>query len=72
MGSSVAIVLEEEHHTKDKGGVGKYIEENWFDYFDTMKSTNRCILAVEALSDCQEFMADRIHLLVNWMRGQYL
>ena len=33
-----------------------------------MKSTDRCILAVLALMDCQEVMAARIHLLVHWMR----
>ena len=46
----------------------KYIEENWFGYFESMKFTDRCILAVVALSDCQEVMAAKIHLLVNWMQ----
>ena len=35
----------------------KYIEENWFCYFDSKKFTSRCILAVVALSDCQKVMA---------------
>ena len=46
----------------------KYIEENWFGHFDSMTSTDRCILAVVALSDCQEVMAARIHLLVHRMQ----
>ena len=51
-----------------KGGChSKYIEENWFGYFDSMKSTDRYILAVVALSDCQEVMAARKHLLVHCM-----
>ena len=48
--------------------IWEYIEENSFGYFDSMKFTNRCIFAVVALSDCQEVMAARIHLLVHWMR----
>ena len=50
----------------------KYIEENWLSYFDSMKSTDRCIIAVVALRDCQEVMAARIHLLVHWMGRKYL
>ena len=46
----------------------KYIEENWFGYFDSMKLTNMCILAVVALSEGQKFMAARIHLLLHWMQ----
>ena len=45
----------------------KCMEENWFGYFDSMKSTYKCIVAVVALSDCPEVMAARIHLLVHWM-----
>ena len=37
-----------------------------------MTSTNRCIHAVVALSDCQEVMAERIHLLIHWMRKKLL
>ena len=54
-----------------KGDVGnanvKYIEKNWFGYFDSMKFSDRCILAVVALSDCQDVMAAQLHLLVHWM-----
>ena len=45
----------------------KYIEENWLVNFDSMKFSDRCFLAVVALSDFQEVMAARIHLLVHCM-----
>ena len=32
-----------------------------------MKSTDRCILALVALSDCQDVMAAQIHILAYWM-----
>ena len=37
----------------------KYIEQNCFTYFLSMQCTNRCDLAMEALSDCQEAMVAR-------------
>ena len=46
----------------------KYIEENRYCYLYSMKFTDRCIIAVVSLSDCQEVMAATIHLLVHWMR----
>ena len=56
----------------NKGDVGNAIvntqRSTAFEYFDSFKSTNRCILAVIALSDCQEVMAARKHLLVHWMQ----
>ena len=36
--------------------------------FDSMTFTNRCILAVVALTDSQDVVAARIHLLVHWLR----
>ena len=37
-----------------------------------MQFTDRGILAFVAMSDCQEVMAVRIHLLDLWVRGEYL
>ena len=50
----------------------KYIEQNLFGSFLSMQCIERGHLAVLAWSDCQEVMASRWFLWVNWRRRKTL
>ena len=50
----------------------KYIKQNCFTYFLSMQYTNRCHLAIVALSAGQKAMLARRHLLIHWIKRKHL